>query len=200
MKYFLLALTILLISIYSHGQQIISGDYGSGLRLSYDSLANLLTGFYEDHTGWDEETKTPRFSCTFYIEGLVTGPRFKIKTYYPTDKSDDLVEGTMEIINNRTFTITLPEEHGGCWNVQHFADEPVTFALEKQTNWTQIRYIDTDSTCLYKDKLTGKKSKACLIKGDLVFIEKFDNNRAYCIYYGKKMTAGWITMRDLNKN
>lgn len=96
------------------GQKVISGEYEMDLKLSYDASKNMLTGYFESYTGWDEQTRNSQFSCIFYIEGKVTGNKFNVKTYYPEDKKEDLILGTVEIVNNRTIKIKLPEEHGGC--------------------------------------------------------------------------------------
>ena len=80
MKNILTALIILSFTDISFGQRIISGDYGSGLKLSYDSTDNIVTGYFEGYTGIDEKTSKPQFSCIFYIEGKVAGQKFGIST------------------------------------------------------------------------------------------------------------------------
>ena len=66
-------LTVLLLnSVF--GQQIISGNYDSGLKLSFDSATNKVTGFFEDYTGMDNQTKNPRFSCILPYCTEVYGP------------------------------------------------------------------------------------------------------------------------------
>ena len=199
MKNIFLTLLLLLFSNSSSAQKLISGEYDSGMKLSYDASSNILTGYFESYTGLDEQTQNPKFSCIFYIEGKVTGKKFSIKTYYPEDKKDDVISGNIEIINNKTIKIKLPEEHGGCWNVQHFADKPEEFGLDKKTNWTQIRYIDKPKSFFYKDQSNANQTKIYLVKGDVVCIEKIENSKAFCTYFGKKITKGWINISDLNK-
>lgn len=199
MKKLLLTFLILLFANLLSGQKLISGEYDSGMRLSYDTSSNILTGYFESYTGLDEETQNPKFSCVFYIEGKVTGKKFSIKTYYPEDKKDDMISGTIEIIDNKTIKISLPEEHGGCWNVQHFADKPEEFGLEKKTTWTQIRYIDNPKSYFYKDQSNINRTKIYLLKGDIIYVNKIENGKAFCTYFGKKITKGWINISDLNK-
>jgi hypothetical protein len=199
MKKLSLLFLILLLSNLSFGQKLISGEYDSGMKLSYDVSSNIVTGYFESYTGLDEETQNPKFSCIFYIEGKVTGKKFAIKTYYPEDKKDDMISGTMEITDNKTIKISLPKEHGGCWNVQHFADKPEGFGLEKKTNWTQIRYIDNPKSFFYKDQSNTNRTKIYLLKGDIICIDKIQNGKAFCTYFGKKITKGWINISDLNK-
>lgn len=178
-------------------QKITSGDYGAALQIAYDAKTNKLTGYYENYTGWHEQTNSPRFSCIFYIEGSVTANQFKIKTYSPK-YTTDIIVGDVEIINSKNVSIKLPEEHGGCWNVEHFADEPVKFELTKNSTWIQIRYVTTEKTYFYSEKSEAKKGKAYLIKNDILFVDKIDGTWAYCSYIGKKITKGWIKTADLN--
>ena len=102
-------------------------------------------------------------------------------------------------IFRRGYNIKLPEEHGGCWNVQHFADEQVKFSLQKQSAWTQIRFITTDKAWFYSDMSIDKKQKTYVVKNDFVCIDKIERDWAYCTYYGKTITKGWIRIADLNK-
>jgi hypothetical protein len=200
MKKFITILTMcFFFNIVFSQKTIISGEYNDGLKLAYDSKSNKITGYFEMYTGSDEETKNSQFSCVFYIEGFVDGKKNKIKTYYPKDKIKDIILGNLEITNNKTVTIKLPEEHDGCWNVEHFADEPVEFQLQKSANWVQIRYIDSSKSNFYNEKANDKKLKSYLVKGNIVCVEKIEAEWAFCNYFGKKVTKGWIKLSDLNK-
>src|SRR5262249_43703361 len=139
-------LTILTVLILgsAFGQRIISGDYDPALKLSYDSSTKKVTGYFEMYGGWDDQNKNPRFSCVFYIDGIMSGRKFNVNTYCPSDKLNDTIPGTMEIISKENVKIKLNEEQCGCWNVQHFADEPTPFTLKTKNNWVQIRYVETD--------------------------------------------------------
>lgn len=180
-------------------QKIQSGEYENGLRIAYDGESKKITGYYENYTGFDENSKTPRFSCIFYIEGTVVGQKTIIKTYFPENKNEDTIEGELEIIDNEILYIKLPEEHGGCWNVQHFADSPEKFELEKEFNWIQVRYVNSNKSYFYKDKSDNKILKSYVIKGDIVHIEKIQGDWALCSYFGKRTTKGWLKIADLNQ-
>lgn len=199
MKRIIILCLLLCFSNMLFGQLLISGDYDYGLKLAYDHTTRQLTGYFESYTGWDEETNNAKFSCIFYIEGKAAGNKFTIKTYYPLDKSDDLIEGTIEIVDNKNIKIKLPEEHGGCWNVMHFADKPEAFNLEKEAAWIQVRYVDTDRSYFYKDSSSETKLKSYVVKGDFIGVERIEKNRAYCSYFGKKVSKGWLLLKDLNR-
>ena len=198
MKTTLTTIVLVFVTNILFGQTIQSGEYEYGLKLAYDSKTKKLTGYFENYTGWDEEANNPKFSCIFYIEGLVTKNKFGVLTYYPEDKSEDSISGQIEIINDTTIKIGLPNEHGGCWNVQHFADEPVSFAIEKKVEWKHIKYVVKDKTYFYSEKSEGKKQKAYLVKNDFVCIDKTEGDWTYCTFYGKRITKGWIKTVDLN--
>jgi len=199
MKQLTAIVLIVFLSGSTFGQQIFSGDYSFGLKLSYDSATKKITGYFEDYTGEDEKTGNSRFSCIFYIEGVVTGKKFAIKTYFPTEKSDDLISGTMEIVTNRQVKIKLRHEHGGCWNVQHFADEPVDFTLGTKQPWLQVRYVNASKGNFYSDSSDDKRMKSYIVKGDFVCVGKIGHGWAYCTYYGKKSTTGWMKISELNE-
>ena len=46
MKKLLLTFLILLFANLSSGQKLISGEYDSGMKLSYDESSNILTGYF----------------------------------------------------------------------------------------------------------------------------------------------------------
>jgi hypothetical protein len=184
--------------VVADGQIIGSGEYDSGLKLAYDSKTNKLTGYFENYTGLDEKTGNPKFSCIFYIQGTITGSQFTVDTYDPNNTSD-IIKGNIQIINDKTATINLPKEHGGCWNVRHFAKEEVKFSLEKYIAWAQIRFIAIDKAYLHTDKSIDKKQISYLVKNDFVCIDKIEDDWAFCTYYGKTIAKGWIRTSDLNK-
>jgi hypothetical protein len=199
MKWFAaLAITVISATL-AFGQPVISGNYELGLKLSYDSTTKKITGYFENYTGWDDESKAPKFSCIFYIEGTLTGKKFNIATYYPEDKKEDLINGTIQIITNKKVQIKLPEDHGGCWNVQHFADAPADFALEKQQAWIQVRYVAIAKTYFYSNRSDDTRLNAYLVKNNFVCIGKIEQGWAYCTYFGTQITKGWIKLSDLNK-
>lgn len=188
--------------IESFGQGPVSGEYESGLKLAYDNNKKVLSGYFESYTGWDERTKKPRFSCIFYIQGKSTGRKSIISTYYPLDSSGDLIVGTIEVIDGETVRIRLPENHGGCWNVQNFTDDSIDiakFSIKNKANWFQVRYVQTDKTFFYKDRLPRHKMKSYLLKGNFVCIDTINGKWAHCTYYGQKLTtSGWLRLDDLS--
>ena len=169
------------------------------MKLAYDPGKKLVSGFFEQYTGLDEERGTPRFSCIFYLEGALQGDSAFIHTYFPGNKEQDLINGTIKFLAEKQISIQLQEDHGGCWNVQPFRYKPVTDLLEKSTNWIQIRYVIAPKVYFFSDKNLTQKQKAYLLKDDIVYIESIEGTRAYCTYFGEKQnTTGWIEIKNLN--
>lgn len=199
MKKLLISFSFFLHCFFSFSQPLISGDYEIGLKLAFNSKTNKITGYYQNATSWDDDLKIPRFTCVFYLEGIYSQDSIVLKTYYPIENSNEYVFGNFDIINNKTISIKLQEEHGGCWNVLHFADSLVQFNLLEAKNWIEINYIAANKAYLYKEKSDQEKTNLFLVKGDFVCIYKIENSWAYCSFYGSKTSTGWIKIEDLNK-
>jgi hypothetical protein len=187
---------LLLASVTAYSQKIQSGVYDNALLIAVNSSSNQLTGYYENYTGWDEESNSPRFSCVFYIEGEITDSKFSITTYYPN--YSETILGYIEINSDSSINIKLAEEHGGCWNVEHFANEPNKFSIEENKDWIAIKFVKSDKAYFYNEKSEDKKRKAYIIKNDFVLIKKIEGDWAYGVYEGKTITKGWIKLSDLN--
>lgn len=190
---------ILFFSSSTFGQNISSGFYDYDLKLAFDLKTKKLTGYFEAYNGWDEEIQNPKFSCIFFIEGRLTKSKIDVLTFYPDDKQDDLITGTLELVNDSVVILKLAEDHGGCWNIQPLANIPVNFRLNKSANWKEIKYVTAKKAFFHYEASENKKQKGYLVKNDFVCIEKFTGKWAYCTFYGKKVTKGWIKKRDLNQ-
>lgn len=193
----LLICFLILNSIVVEGQ-IFSGEYDSDLRIAYNPESKTITGYYEGYSGYDENTGNPRFSCIFYIIGKYLNNESIIETYFPKNKEKDKIIGKLKIKDSSIISISLPEEHGGCWNVNHFADGFVDFNLHTKEDWIEIRYIETEKSNFYSENNENSKRKSYLIKGDIVFIDKIDGEWIHCYYYGKSITTGWIKKETIN--
>ena len=71
----------------------VSGYYSSTMLIGVDDNSGIVTGWYENYTGWDEQIQAPRFSCSFYLFGKLHGDRYHITTWYPG--TDDQIEGSL---------------------------------------------------------------------------------------------------------
>ncbi len=193
-----LIIFFILLPFYACGQDSLTSGQYQELNLAFDQESNIITGFYENYTGYDEATKKPRFSCIFYLEGKLKAGIAAINTYFPVRKAQDKIVGQLIIINKNEVTVHLPQEHGGCWNVETFAGKPEDFKLEQAKPWIQIRYAINNKVFFYSDKSETKKLKAYVVMGDILYIEKKEGHWLYCTYLGDRTTQGWIKLEDVN--
>ena len=192
-------LLLLFCSALASAQKLESGIYSSGLKLAFDTTTNWLTGYFEDATGWDEVENIPRFSCAFYLEGLFDSKQITIKTYFLGDNALGTIPGILMVDSLNHISIKLEEEHGGCWNVQPFSAEALSFLVEKKTNWIQIRYINADKVFFFAEPKLNRQKKSYLIRNDIVFVEAVQNEWAYCKFLGDQERKGWIPLMNLNE-
>ena len=190
---------LLLLSCCALGQVPLTSGAYQEMNIAYDQANKIITGFYENYTGYDEATRQPRFSCIFYLLGKITADSIKVRSFFPGDDSADIIDGQLIVLNSGMFKIHLQEEHGGCWNVEHFAGEPAEFRLDRPNNWIQIRFANKSKVYFYADKSEARKQKAYIIKGNVVYIEKIDGEWAWGSYIDKNVTKGWLKLSDLNK-
>lgn len=201
LKYKSLILSILLVSnLFS---QLKTGIYNDWLNIVYDNSSNNIKGYFQAESGYDEQTKNSKFYCEFYFYSTESiDHQFKIKSFWQGDSGnlEDTIYGKIIVTSPTSFSIKLDSEHGGCWNVNHFADTLTIYELSEKKNWIDIRYCTKDKIYFFDDSNAYKKRKAFIIKGDLVYIEKQENNWVYCTYFGEKInTTGWLKLEDLNK-
>lgn len=179
-------------------QNISSGIYGNGLHLAYNNKTNKVTGYFEEYSGWNKNYTSAQFSCVFYLEGILVNNKAIIKTYYPND-TNQVIEGFIEVVDNKSIKVKLNADHGGCWNVQNFANDTLYLNLEGKQLCKEIKYVTASKTNIYNNNGANKKSKNYLVKNNFVSIERVEGNWAYCQYVGNKTIKGWIKLSDLNE-
>ncbi|MFP9112446.1 hypothetical protein ACLI1A_00785 [Flavobacterium sp. RHBU_3] len=187
----------LITTIFCYSQKLISGSYDMDLKVAYNPDSKKITGYFESYTG--DDGGTPMFSCIFYLEGTLLTDTAKVITFYPEEKVKDTISGYIYIQDNKNITIKLNDDHGGCWNVQHFKDEPVEFSLLEKQDYIQIRFADKDKVYFYDTPSEAKRRRAYVIKGNILYVEKLENGWALCTYFGRKPVTGWIKTSDLNQ-
>lgn len=191
-------LVLLLPFSFSQGwAQLSSGTYSRGLHLAFDSTHQTITGYVEAYGGYDEEINQPKFSCIFFIHGIVKDRFAYIKTYYPFEQNADTITGYLKIINENTFEMKLDDEHGGCWNVSHFATEPVVFNLEEKINALQVSYSVVPEMKIYSDFTSEKQILYSITNTRFFFIQEKQNGRCRILVDGKQPMRGWVSSKDI---
>lgn len=195
-----LFLTLALSPFSKSCAQLTSGIYSSGLTIAFDSTHQTITGYFEDGTGFDEQTQQPLFSCIFYFVGHNTDSMVSIKSYYPFEENADTIYGIIKIKNELTFEMKLEQEHGGCWNVSHFADEAIEFKLDEKRNWTRISYILHPDANMYNEPSDKKTIIQKIKKPIAVFVYAIKEDWCFIRLESTSKKEGWIKKTSLFLN
>ncbi len=177
--------------------QLTSGVYSNGLTIAFDSTHQTITGYFEGQAGFDEQTQQPMFSCVFYFVGHVTDSMVTIKSYYPFEEKADTIFGTINIKNAQTFEMKLEQEHGGCWNVSHSADEVIEFKLEEKRNWKWISYIHHSDANVYDEPSDQKTVIQKIKKPIVVFVDAIKEDWCFIHFESTSKNEGWIKKTSL---
>jgi hypothetical protein len=166
------------------------GSYDDGL-LSIAVNEDVVTGFYENHTGWDEQAQAPRFSCLVFFVGRIEGSKAEIES------SES--KGTIELLGNDKVKITLEEEPGGCWNVEpRFDKGGVIFELTDRKEWKSIRIVSSERAYFYNNPDENERGKSYIIGGDILKVFEVEGDWVKGEYHGSQgITTGWIKESDL---
>jgi len=174
-----------------------SGQYDE-LLIGIDQDNGVVTGFYENATGWDEKTKTPRFVCSFYLYGEQRGDSFKISTWWPGDDLEDTINGELRFNADGSVSVRLESEHGGCWNVNHFADkDPSNHSLDKPGSWTSIRVVRVRTAYFHDKPDEQTRRKGYLVKDNVIRVFSHTPGWVLAEYGDEKVSRGWIKESDL---
>jgi len=166
------------------------GSYDDGL-LSIAANEDVVTGFYENYTGWDEQLQAPRFSCLVFFVGRIENSKVEIES--------SETKGTIELLGNDKVKINLEEEPGGCWNVEPRFDEGgVIFELTERKEWKSIRIVSSERAYFYNSPDEKERRESYVIEGDILKVLELEGDWVkgeYCGSYG--ITTGWIKGSDL---
>jgi hypothetical protein len=190
-----LALLTAFLASHCIAAPVVSGDY-EGLLIGVDRNG-VLTGYFESSTG------RGKFSCIFFISGKVSDQRGRVETWFPNNRDAKMViQGVLEGTASDEvplIRLKLSEDHGGCWNVQHFAPDPATFALTEQGSWESIRIVAASKAYFYDDPSNPKPRKAFVVTGNALRVYEIRGAWARVEYVGpdNRRSRGWVLTRDL---
>jgi hypothetical protein len=170
--------------------EIASGDYGGEMLIAVDPASHIVRGYYQSSTG------NGRFNCIFYFSGKVNGA---IRSYFP-ETLEEVVMGTLSRESDGSINVRLATEHGGCWNVQHFADkdQPAEFTLATAYPWVSVAVIKSARAHLYHSPADKAPRKAYVVKGDGVGVRAMRPGWLQVDFLGGgKPVSGWIRSSDV---
>jgi hypothetical protein len=169
---------------------IASGDYGGEMLIAVDPASHIVRGYYQSSTG------NGRFNCIFYFSGKVNGA---IRSYFP-DTPEEVIMGTLSRESDGSLSVRLATEHGGCWNVQHFADkdQPAEFTLQTAYPWVAVAVIKSARAHLYDSPTSKMPRKSYVVKGDGLGIRARRPGWLQVDFLGGgKPVSGWIRSSDV---
>ena len=173
---------------------LAGGDYGDGLLIGFDPATSAVTGYFSMKTGGGQ------FSCIFYLSGKLRGATAAIDTYFPETPAEDRIKGELAVEPSQGLRVSLPTEHGGCWNVQHFADkaQPAEFTLQAAHPWTSVAVVQSDKAWFFDTPASATHRKGYLVKGDGVGVRASQPGWLLVDYVdGDKPVSGWIRQSDV---
>jgi hypothetical protein len=174
---------------------LASGAYNDAMLLAYDAATGEVSGYF-DMTRGDPSL----FSCIFYLHGKLSGASAAIDTYFPETPKDDLIKGKLVLTDAKHFGVQLASEHGGCANVESFADpsQPATFELAAAHPWDAVAVVRSDKAYFYDAPGAAAHRKAYLVQGDGVGVRAAKAGWVQADYVGGDATvSGWLKSSDL---
>lgn len=181
---------------------LVSGS-AQELVVGVDPDTKVITGYYESGTG-QGPNGGPRFTCIFFLRGEAKGePPYRIRTWYPEDKDDsDAIDGKIWV-EDGTVAVHLESEHGGCWNVNHFADEePAEFFGWEKGAWRAVRVVSAAKAYFHDEPDPARPRKAYLVTHNVLRVFKTAPGWVYGEFVNENRrkpvaTTGWIRESDL---
>lgn len=177
------------------GAPVTSGAYDDAMLLAYNPATGAVSGYFDMTRG-----DPPSFSCIFYLHGKLSGASAAIDTYFPATPKGDLIKGKLVLTDAEHFQIALKSEHGGCGNVEPFADpsQPVTFDLAAAHPWDAVAVVRSDKAYFYDAPGAAAHRKAYLVQGDGVGVRAAKAGWVQADYVGGDATvSGWLKSSDL---
>lgn len=189
-------------SFYAFGQNsspAVSGFYET-LLLGVDAKSKILTGYFEEKGGWNEQTKTYLFDCAFYIYGTPGGDFYRVTTWYPGD--GEYIKGELRFAKDgkpAVVDLKLDAEHGGCQNVHPFSTnvELSFFPLEERGEWNSVRVVAAKKSYFYNQPDANARGKSYVIRFNVVRVGKSENGWVEAEFGEGKRARGWIRESDL---
>ncbi|MEP9357391.1 hypothetical protein [Sphingomonas sp. KR3-1] len=188
------ALAILAVIPAAQAQDLAAGDYGGELLIGFDPATRTVTGYFQSFTGDRQQ-----FSCIFYFSGTLRGRQAPVRSYFPATPAE-AIAGTLTRDTDGGIAVRLAEEHGGCWNVQHFADDtqPAAFALAAAHPWLAIAVVKSPKAYFFDRAGAPAPRKAYVVRGDGLGIRAVRDGWLQVDFTGgARPISGWIRQADV---
>lgn len=169
------------------------------IALAVDSERGIVSGCFESHTGWDDRSRSPRFSCRFFFSGKKAGDRYLIAIRQP---------GVLEHING-WLRLVDPEEESklylklheippGCGNVYPFdLEKGDYFARESRETWLEVRGIAAARAYFHTRPESAAREKRYVVQDDVIKVLSRAEGWVLAEFSGEKIVKGWLRSSDL---
>lgn len=162
--------------------RLASGLYRGGLKLAIRE--NIVSGYYEDASGWNEQVHAPQFSCEYSFTGKYTGS----DTISLMLNGYNDAKGTLEILSRQQIRISL--SLNPCENEQPSAE---TLQIQSPYQLVAIESIAATKSYFYSQPDETTPRKAYLVKGDKAEVVDIEGRWYRVSYRGaKSITEGWM--------
>lgn len=172
---------------------MVSGDYGDGMLIGVNPATQAVTGYYSANN------VNGQFNCIFYLRGKLGRASVPVSTYFPETPAKQ-IKGKLSLEAPDKFIVRLSAEHGGCWNVMHFADDsiPAEFTLVAKHPWLSIAVVKSDRAYFYDTPTSVQHRRAYIVRGDGVGVRAMRPGWLQVDFPGdKRMTSGWIRRSEV---
>ena len=181
-----------------------SGHYDS-LLIGVDENSGVVTGYFEESTGWNESTKSPQFTCAFFLFGKLEGDAYPIMTWYPGSDISAPIKGELKFITGNGVAkahIKLEEEPGGCGMAHPFTRNGVggdEFELSTPGQWRAVRVVSAKRAFFHKAPNARAKAKAYVVKENVVRVFKVQPGWVEAEFSTgtERIVRGWLKESDL---
>ena len=180
-----------------------SGHYDS-LLLGVDENGRVVTGYFEESTGWNESTRSPQFTCAFFLFGKLQGDAYPITTWYPGSDVSAPIKGDLKFITVNGVTkahLKLEEEPGGCAMAHPFTrggggDE---LELSSPGTWRSVRVVSSKRAFFHQAPNPRTKEKTYVVRDNVVRVFKVQSGwvEAEFVTDKGKIVRGWLKESEL---
>lgn len=172
--------------------------------------AKTISGFYESEGGdsGGEHGGIPKWTCTFYFSGIHAGTKpsrivaRRIWRDSTGRQRTDVFTGHVAPVfanGQDAAIVSFPEQPPGCFFGPPLVGSlAIAHVFEAPEKWLEIRMVSSKRARFYESSRALKPTRRYVTAGDIVFVYKKDNGRAYSEFRSfPRVTAGWLLESDL---
>jgi hypothetical protein len=181
-----------------------TGVYGDFVHITADGASRLLTAAYSSGTGWDDRTKRPRFTCTYYLAArLLPGVRENAAVAFNYDEPR---KASVDILGPTTIRVRV--EGGplyGSMALYPDVTQPDGAVFERDRDddgrlpALPFRHV-TGAKAYFSERPDGPRRLVHLVAGDNVLMLEERPGWVHSRYQdlaSDAQTTGWLRTQDL---